>query len=175
MFRRLPAALALVLALAPAGAASKPGLLVTTGEVTATTAVVWVRSEGRGEVSIEARPVAGAAVTGVLRITGRNDSPGKLLLAGLRPATRYAWQVRAAAQTVKGEFVTAPAHDQAARVAFLWSGDLGGAGLCRRVDGGYRIFKSMARQRPDFFLFVGDTVYADRKCDGCSRAHAIRR
>ena len=167
MFRRLPEALVLVLALALAGAASEPGLLVTTGEVTATTAVVWVRSDNRGEISIEARPTGGdGAVTGLLRITRRNDSTGKLLLAGLKPATRYAWQVRAAGQTVKGEFVTAPAHDQAARVAFLWSGDLGGAGLCRRVDGGYRIFKTMARQRPDFFLFVGDTVYTDRKCDG---------
>ncbi|MBI2160664.1 MAG: alkaline phosphatase D family protein [Candidatus Rokubacteria bacterium] len=166
MFRRLPAALAPVLALALAGAAGAPELLVTTGEVTATTAVVWVQSESGGEVAIEARPAGGEdAVTGLLRITRRNDSTGKLLLTGLTPATRYAWQVRAAGHTVKGEFVTAPAHDGAASVTFLWSGDLGGAGLCRPVDGGYRIFTTMARRRPDFFLFVGDTIYADRKCD----------
>lgn len=164
---RLAAALVVVLALAPAGGASAPRLLVTTGDVTATTAVVWVRSEQRGEASIEARPLASpGAVTRVLRITGRNDSTGKLLLTGLQPATRYAWRVRAAGQAATGEFVTAPARDRATPVTFLWSGDLGGAGLCRRVDGGYRIFTTMARHRADFFLFVGDTVYADRKCDG---------
>ena len=167
MARRLAAAFALLLAAALAGAAAEPSLLVTTGEVTATTAVVWVRSENPGEVALEARSAGEAdAVRGVLRITGRNDRTGKLPLAGLRPATRYAWQAQAAGQTVKGEFVTAPAHDRAARVSLLWSGDLGGAGLCRRVDGGYRIFRTMARHRPDFFLFVGDTIYADRKCDG---------
>ncbi len=135
--------------------------------MTATTAVVWVRSASPAEVSLEARPAGeGDAVRGVLRIDRRSDRTGKLLLAGLKPATRYAWQAQTAGRTVKGEFATAPAHDQAIGVSLHWSGDLGGAGLCRRVDGGYRIFRTMARRRPDFFLFVGDTIYADRKCDG---------
>ncbi len=135
--------------------------------MSATTAVVWARSESPGEISLEARRAGvGETVRGVLRIARRNDRSGKLLLTGLTPATRYAWQAQGAGETVKGEFVTAPAHDQAAGVSALWSGDLGGAGLCRRVDGGYRIFRTMARRRPDFFLFVGDTIYADRRCDG---------
>jgi len=126
---------------------------------------VWARLGAEGEVAVALKPATGDGVTGVLEITRRGDFTGKRVLSGLTPATRYAWEARGAGETVRGEFVTAPPHDEGAPVRFLWSGDLGGGGFCRRVDGGYRIFKAMARARPDFFLFVGDTIYADVKCD----------
>jgi alkaline phosphatase D len=50
-------------------------------------------------------------------------------------------------------------------VTFLWSGDLGGGGLCRPTDGEYGIFRAMLRYPADFFLFVGDTIYADVACN----------
>src|SRR3989442_12892906 len=100
---------------------------------------------------------------GTLEITRREDFTGKLVLSGLTPATRYAWQARGGGETVAGEFVTAPAADARALGRFLWSGDLGGGGFCRPMDGGYRIFRTMALTRPDLFLFVGDTIYPDIK------------
>jgi len=152
------------LASGPAGGAA-PALLVAIGDVTATTAVVWARLRVEGEVAVALRPAAGDGAKGVLQVTRRGDFTGKRVLAGLKPATRYVWEAQGAGETAQGEFVTAPAHDQHARVRFVWSGDLGGGGFCRRVDGGYRIFPTMTRTRPDFFLFVGDTIYADVKCD----------
>ncbi|MBI2158595.1 MAG: alkaline phosphatase D family protein [Candidatus Rokubacteria bacterium] len=98
-------------------------------------------------------------------MTRGDDFAGKVRLTGLRPATRYGVQVRSGGETARGEFTTAPPHDQPARVTFLWSGDLGGGGRCRLADGGYRIFRAMTPHRPDFFLFAGDTIYADVKCD----------
>src|SRR5437773_3622485 len=162
----LAAALVLVaLAPGPAGGTG-PALLVTIGDVTATTAVVWARLPAPGEVAVSLKPAAGeGGARGTLEITRRADFTGKLVLSGLTPATRYAWQARGGGETVAGEFVTAPAADGRARVRFLWSGDLGGGGFCRPMDGGYRIFRTMALTRPDFFLFVGDTIYADIKCD----------
>ena len=162
----LAAALVLVaLAPGPAGGTG-PALLVTIGDVTATTAVVWARLPAPGEVAVSLKPAAGeGGARGTLEITRRADFTGKLVLSGLTPATRYAWQARGGGETVAGEFVTAPAADARARVRFLWSGDLGGGGFCRPMDGGYRIFRTMALTRPDFFLFVGDTIYADIKCD----------
>ncbi len=167
MIRRLFLGLALALSLLAAGAASAAGLLVTVGEVTPTTAVVWARPPGETDVTVEARSATGgAAVKGVAKASARRgDQTVKITLSGLTPATRYAYELKSASETLRGEFVTAPAHDQAAPVRFLWSGDLGGGGFCRQVAGGYPIFKAMARQRPDFFLFVGDTVYADVRCD----------
>ncbi|PYO21717.1 MAG: hypothetical protein DMD88_08685 [Candidatus Rokuibacteriota bacterium] len=152
------------LASGPAGGAA-PALLVAIGDVTATTAVVWARLRVEGEVVVALRPAAGDGAKGVLRVTRRGDFTAKRVLSGLKPATRYVWEAQGAGETAQGEFVTAPAHDQHARVRFVWSGDLGGGGFCRQVDGGYRIFRPMTRTRPDFFLFVGDTIYADVKCD----------
>jgi alkaline phosphatase D len=138
---------------------------VTIGDVTATTAVVWARLGAEGEVAVRLTSAAGDGATAVLTLTRRGDFTGRRVLSGLKPAMRYAWEARGAGATVRGEFVTAPAPDARAPVRFLWSGDLGGAGLCRPVDGGYRILRTMARLKPDFFLFVGDTVYADVRCD----------
>src|SRR5262249_26898400 len=93
------------------------------------------------------------------------DLTGKLTLSGRIPATRYAVRVSQAQARAEAEFVTAPAADTPARVTFIWSGDLGGGGYCRPLDGGYRIFRPMAERRADFFMFVGDTIYADVPCD----------
>jgi alkaline phosphatase D len=48
-------------------------------------------------------------------------------------------------------------------VGFTWSGDLGSRDHCRPADG-YPIFRALARVPADFFLFVGDTIYADQPC-----------
>lgn len=135
-------------------------LLVAVGDVGPTSAVVWVRGARQGPVSIELgeRRIE-------LRARKADDFTAKTLVTGLAPATRQRYRVSQGSDETAGEFVTAPAPDAAARVTFLWSGDLGGGGFCRLVDGGYRIFRPMARRGADFFLFVGDTVYADVPCD----------
>ncbi|MBI4255213.1 MAG: alkaline phosphatase D family protein, partial [Candidatus Rokubacteria bacterium] len=165
--RRVLTPLAAVLLLGAAAVqADEPRLLLTVGDVTATAAVVWARGVAEGELAVEATAADGApSARGSVRVTRGDDFAGKVRLTGLRPATRYVVRVKAGAKTVSGEFLTAPAPDQPARVVFLWSGDLGGDGRCRLADGGYRIFRAMTAHRPDFFLFVGDTIYADFKCN----------
>jgi alkaline phosphatase D len=49
-------------------------------------------------------------------------------------------------------------------VTFAWSGDLGGQKHCRLGKAGYPIFDVIRAQQVDFFLFVGDTMYADNVC-----------
>jgi len=63
-----------------------------------------------------------------------------------------------------GRFRTAP--DPAARrdVSFVFSADVAGGGYCRRVDTGYPIFAAMSQARADFFIAMGDMVYADNTC-----------
>jgi alkaline phosphatase D len=141
-------------------------LLVMSGEVTSTSAVVWVRGVREEEVAVEVSPAGGTpAVTRRPRSTAATDFAVKAVFADLSPATRYLYRARQGNHRGDGEFTTAPAPDDRARVTFLWSGDLGGAGLCRPTNGGYRIFEAMSRRLADFFLFVGDTVYADVACD----------
>lgn len=172
-------ALLLVAALAAPAAAAEPGLLVTVGEVTDTAAMVWVRGVAWGEVTVRYEPVprptdspsapAGGA-RGEIRVAPSQHLTGKLALQPLEPATRYRYTVSQNAAEIEGEFVTAPAPTAALPVRFTWSGGLGSRGHCRKPGDGYPIFRALARIPSDFFLFVGDTIYADHVCGGTEHA-----
>jgi alkaline phosphatase D len=155
-----------LLAAAPSGAAGR-GLLAGVGDVSASTALLWVRAPHTGEVGVEyAAKDDTITIRDAVRVDPSVDLTGRLMLTGLRPGTRYLYRVSQAAQSAAGEFVTAPGPDDPARVMLLWSGDLGGGGFCRRAGVGYRIFRAMARHRADFFVFAGDTIYSDHRCPG---------
>ncbi len=160
-------------ALVSPAAAAEPELLVTVGEVTDTTAVVWVRGIAWGEVGVRYEPVrrppsgeggAAAGARGEIRVGPSQNLTGKLLLQPLAPATRYRYTVVQNQTEVAGEFVTAPAPSTALPVRLAWSGDLGSRGHCRKPSEGYAMFRALAREPADFFLFVGDTIYADHVC-----------
>jgi alkaline phosphatase D len=142
-------------------------LLVASGDVTATSAVLWVRGVQPGAVAVQLTPVVAGPATRRLALSVRHadDLTGKTRVSELTPATRYRYRVSQAGASVDGEFVTAPEATEPAPVRFLWSGDLGGGGFCRPAEGGYSIFPAMLRYPADFFLFVGDTVYADVPCN----------
>jgi alkaline phosphatase D len=158
--------LTLCAGLIASAALGQPGLLVAAGDVTASTAVLWARGVGAGELSIDVSPVgaeAGSRRVG-FNVRDEDDFTGKARVTELAPATRYRYRVAQDAASAEGEFVTAPAPAEPGRVRFLWSGDLGGAGLCRPARGGFAIFPIMLRHPADFFVFVGDTVYTDVPC-----------
>jgi alkaline phosphatase D len=157
----------------PPARASDPALLVTLGEVTDTSAVLWARAPAAGRVAAQYAPRAGEG-SATPRLVEASAEPArdrtvKLRLEALRPGTRYRYTVSQGALAVDGEFVSAPAPGSAAPVRLSWSGDLGSRGHCRHVTAGYPIFHALAQHRPDFFLFVGDTVYADQVCAGADR------
>ena len=59
-----------------------------------------------------------------------------------------------------GRFRTAPADRR--DISFVWSGDTAGQGWgIDETRGGMRIYDTMLRARPDFFIHCGDTIYAD--------------
>ena len=125
---------------------------------------------------VEYAPAAGGSPRVVSVALTRNAGlTGKVALTGLSPATGYTYRLRHGGERIEGSFVTAPARDHARAVTFLWSGDLGGGRQCRHIHDGYPIFRPMAQRKPDFFLFVGDTIYADIRCGGpnweIGRAH----
>ena len=158
------------------------------GDVTSQSALLWVRTDGPMVVQFEWASVAtwdlaskmATAVAPVARTllftTGpETDFTLAIPVEGLMPATRYRYfvfvgqkgregiptETRAAAQ---GEFTTLLDVKSQAPVTFAWSGDLGGQQRCRRGAAGYPIFDVMRAQQLDFFLFLGDTMYADDVC-----------
>ena len=141
--------------------------MVTAGDVTATSAVIWARGVRAGEVAVDLVPAAVEAPARrvALSVQTGDDLTGKAQISELAPSTRYRYRVTQDAASAAGEFVTAPAPTEPAPVRFLWGGDLGGGGFCRPAEGGYAVFPTMLRHPAEFFLFVGDTVYADVPCD----------
>jgi alkaline phosphatase D len=170
--RPVRGALLWLLLLASPARADSPGLplLVTIGEVTDSTAVVWTRAPAAGAVQIawEAEDRPGRAQLEIT-VRGPEDLTGKARLTALAPGTRYRYTVTQGSAAVRGEFLTAPPPERPAAVSFAWSGDLGSRGHCRHVLDGYRIFRPLRDATPDFFLFVGDTIYADHVCTGPDR------
>ncbi|MBI2526947.1 MAG: alkaline phosphatase D family protein [Candidatus Rokubacteria bacterium] len=164
-------AAALLLGAALAGGAERPReILVTVGEVTDSGAVLWARAPEPGPVTFRYGPAAGPlAGLGHVEAAPAADLATKIRLSGLQPGARQRYTVEQGARRVDGEFVTAPAPSAAAPVTFAWSGDLGSRTACRHVTEGYPIFRALAGRSLDFFIFVGDTIYADHVCEGPDR------
>jgi alkaline phosphatase D len=161
---------------------------VAVGDVSSQRALLWLRTDGPASVQIEwatvsrwerasklATIVAPVSRTASIMTTAETDYTLIIPLAGLSPATRYRYHVLVGSvdQTerplptslaAKGEFTTLPDAKTSAAVTFAWSGDLGGQGRCRQGVRGYPIFDVIQRYNPNFFLFLGDTIYSDNPC-----------
>lgn len=162
--RRVVLALAAVCALAwPAW----PQALLTfpdgalAGDVTDSRAVVWGRVSGGAAVRVEYGPFASLGQrTEPVRAEPASDFAVKVDLSGLHPGSRYYYRMSAEAgerrtNTLAGSFKTAPASSEASEVSFVWGGD-----TSERFQP-FRIYDAMRARQPDFFLFLGDTIYAD--------------
>jgi alkaline phosphatase D len=132
---------------------------IAAGDVTNTTAVVWTRLGGSGEVRVlysEEPGFTGAQTVGPLRAAAETDYTVKADLAGLRPGQRYHYRVTTASQIgPSGTFVTAPAADASAPLTVVWGADTFEGNLP------FRTFGAMAARNADFFLYLGDTIYSD--------------
>ncbi|ONK13706.1 alkaline phosphatase D family protein [Streptomyces sp. MP131-18] len=145
---------------------------VQAGDVTTSSGLVWVRSDRPARMIVE------TSATESFRRPRRwygpllgpgTDHTGTTALHGLPPGEQVHYRVlladphdpRRTGEPVAGTFRTAPARRRDG-VRFVWSGDLAGQGWGINPGlGGYRAFAEMRRRDPDFFLFSGDTVYAD--------------
>jgi len=161
---------------------------IAVGDVTSHGALLWVRTEGPAMVQVEWAPpsvwetvskiatvIASVSRTARLTATAETDYTVSIPIEGLVPATHYRYHVLVgqagegknhieAKIAANGEFTTLPDAKTSEAVTFAWSGDLGGQGRCRQGVGGYPIFDVIRRQNPNFFLFLGDTIYSDDAC-----------
>jgi len=153
---------------------------VASGDVTATSVVVWSRA-GRGPATMHVEygtdpTVAGSrrAETAAGAVTETTDYAATVKLDGLTPDTRYSYRVwftgdgedatQAPQDAVFGTFRTAPDAGTSRPLSFIVGGDLAGQQYCRRPDDGYHIFREMEVLGPDFFVANGDLIYADGAC-----------
>jgi alkaline phosphatase D len=158
------------------------------GDVTSHSALLWIRTEGPKSVQVEWASVdawkklsAMASVqspvmrTPLVRTGPETDYTLSIPFSGLSPATRYRYHILIGdakesdnpskrSLAAQGEFTTLADPATSVPVTFAWSGDLGGQHRCRQGAAGYPIFDTIRAQRPDFFIFLGDTIYSDDVC-----------
>lgn len=126
-----------------------------------------MRVEGEGTIFVhygKELTLTEFATTAPLKVTQETDFTAKISLDGLEPWTPYYYRVVVVGggSAPKCRFVTAPEPDALADVRFAFGGDL------RERFKPFTIMDSIHAMRPDFLLFLGDTIYADR--DGVATA-----
>jgi alkaline phosphatase D len=133
-------------------------------------AIVWARADRPSRLIVEysqtgnftgARRVNGPVVTADSDFTGRVDlrnlQPGQTLFIRVRFEDRDG---RTLSEPAQGSFRTAP--DRPRDIRFFWSADTVGQGYgINPAFGGMRIYETMRKMEPDFFIHCGDTIYAD--------------
>jgi alkaline phosphatase D len=144
---------------------------VQSGDVTSDRAIIWSRSDRPARMIVEyaaneafrdAQRVVGPAAMETSDFTARVDLTG--LPAGERIFYRVIFQdlaeIRVYSAPVAGSLRTASASRR--DLLFIWGGDVVGQGWGINPDwGGMKIYETMRRLDPDFFIHSGDLIYAD--------------
>jgi alkaline phosphatase D len=143
---------------------------VQSGDVSVDSGIVWARAERPSRLLVEVatsdsfKDPRGVFVDAL----PERDLTAKALIEDLPAGQDIFYRIRfqdIAAPTIVGEpvvgrFRTAPADRRS--VSFVWSGDTAGQGWgIDEARGGMRTYATMRKNRPDFFIHSGDTVYAD--------------
>jgi alkaline phosphatase D len=147
---------------------------VAAGDVSDHGAILWSRSDRYAAMHALVEG-GGQRQTVVTRVNDGHDDAGKIALGNLAPETEYRYTVWFSASdrpdeappsgALEGRFRTAPSPERAVPVTFGFSGDLGGLNACRDAREGYPIFRAIPAANLDFFIGLGDMIYADMGCD----------
>jgi len=144
---------------------------VQSGDVGTDGGVVWARSDRPAQMLVEVSTTESfKSVRKLPPIAAlpESDFTAKMLVDNLPGGQDIFYRVKfrdlahtdVESEPVAGRFRTAPTDRR--DVSFVWGGDVAGQGWgINPDDGGMFTFSAMRKQRPDFFLHSGDTIYAD--------------
>jgi alkaline phosphatase D len=154
-------------------AADRPTLThgLQSGDVSATSGVVWARADRPSRLNIEvATTESFKDVFHKVWVDAlpESDFTAKIAIDDLPASQDIFYRITAqnhAEPTILGDalvgrFRTAPADRR--NVSFVWSGDTAGQGWgIDEARGGMKTYAAMLKHGPDFFIHSGDTIYAD--------------
>ena len=131
------------------------------GEVTSNEALVWVKTQGAQDVKIlygTDQAWKNSQETLLVSTSAERDFTARIPLTDLTPQTQYLYRVVVPGKK-RGpvcQFKTAPHSDSPAPVTFVIGGDT------RNSFRPFSIMDFMRAAQPDFFVYMGDTIYADK-------------
>jgi alkaline phosphatase D len=141
------------------------------GDVTGRRGIIWSRSDRPSRMHVDWSTVESFQNIQHARGGVARDESGftaRVDLSGLPPGQRIFYRVRFEDLTdsrnislpAPGSFLAAP--DAARDLSFAWGADVVGQGWGINPEwGGLKMFDTMRRSAPDFFIHCGDTIYAD--------------
>ena len=133
-------------------------------EVGSNQATIWLRTSTAAEVRVLLVPAAPSGAHAATTAAS-NDFTASVRFHKLSPDTSYRYAVETEGARAAGQFRTAPLATEAKPVKFAWSGDLAGQNVCRDAASGFPIVGKIASTKPDFFVALGDMIYADGVCE----------
>jgi alkaline phosphatase D len=154
-------------------AAERPRIThgVQSGDASVDSGVVWARADRPSRMLVDVattdsfKDIRRSVYVDALPET---DFTAKALIDGLPAGQDIFYRIRfedlasptIGSEPLIGRFRTGPADRRS--LSFTWSGDTAGQGWgIDESRGGMRIYETMRRLRPDFFIHSGDTIYAD--------------
>jgi alkaline phosphatase D len=131
------------------------------GDVTSDAAIVWLRADPGSKVAVhysKDSSLANAVVVNPVAVKADSDNTAKIELNGLDPHSVYYYRAAVAGKKPGpiGRFMTAPDPGADETVKFCFSGDT------RESYQPFHIMDAIHSNEPDFFIHLGDTIYADR-------------
>jgi len=148
---------------------------VAVGDVTTNSAVIWSRTDREATMYAHLEGGRTRPHSASIPVRATNDFTGKLVFKGLKPNTQYSYKLwfsnkpRNDKNHVRGTFKTAPASNDTSPITFAWGGDVAGQNVCRDAQLGFPIFDTIKAMQPDFFIGLGDMIYADGICNETGR------
>ena len=149
---------------------------VASGDVSSQSAVIWSRANQKSIMHVKIKGNVNGEKHKLIRVNVDDDYTGKIKFNGLKPNTEYQYDVwfskqprGRASERSQGSFKTAPRKQQTAAVNFAWGGDLAGQNVCRDSKTGFPIFNAINKLELDFFVGLGDMIYADGVCEAKGR------
>ncbi len=169
--RRLLIVATAVFVLVALGCAEEDGPVVFThgvasGDARPNSAVLWTRIDREATLTVEVATddaFGDILLEQEVEANADRDFTAKVEVAGLEPGTGYYYRFRRGESVSRvGAFRTPPAEGESALVRFVFSGDTDGT---VREDGtrafDFKVLDAARAEDPDFFLYFGDTIYAD--------------
>jgi phosphodiesterase/alkaline phosphatase D-like protein len=128
---------------------------IASGDTTQSSTVLWARSAIEGDVRFQVKDENGVVVDDVLSVKN-TLKPAKFVVNNLEPGEQYSYKITSPdGQSISGIFKTAANSNSKGGLSFGvsgdWRGELAPYPAIKNVDG-----KSL-----DFFIKLGDTIYAD--------------
>jgi phosphodiesterase/alkaline phosphatase D-like protein len=145
---------------------------VSSAEVTSSSALVWARPLKAGKVQLVLsldKKFRRAVRTKTVTASKANDLTVQVRVAGLKPGKSYFYFFHQGKQrSLLGTFKTAPKPTAAQTIRFAVTGDADGI---HTADGSniydkdgaanFATYKAMTREKNDFNVNLGDTIYSD--------------